>query len=678
MFKFMQRNRKKMLAIFSVGLMVAFLIPTFGGRMDDEHANVAWGKTASGTTISTADIAHARDQWRLLQQVTIGTPPNDQPITVVLNVGQYAIMQRPELFYLLALEAEQSGIGVAPDVLEFWMERVRVKDPDGGRRPGPQSQQAHAVRDALRRLLMVEYSFEQARGVIKTSIPARQLMLAQLGQQLDINCVEYSADEFASQAPAPTDADLKSHFFNHGFDPETPGSVAANPMGFGYRLPDQVKFQYIEIPRAAVRDRIAHQPPNPADPAQTWDEKAYMLYFRNRADYRYRYGDDPLGESPFTLGQLPLALVDPARPSTRPFADVLPGIKDKLMDKPMDELQRKIEQAIQTLLDKDYARYAADGTTRPTSSPSLLGDAPYTSVEYLRAIAVRIEKEFGVRPKIAAYDNLMGASDITKLDDIGAAHPPVQQSLNAEPPTFGKWLVASAEGITKADKDALKINKPTAWLSDPAGNSFVARITESRVSMLPPRGVDDPDVRQKVTADWKLARGEDLAKKAAESLIAQADALGSLQSAANAALASRPASGPATSPTGRPMLTLTGISRESEAPLARLNLSPLSAQTLTNDLYEKLLAAAATQRHPRLVVDLPRDRKVLAIELERITPRWSDDFDRVSREIEAADGVAMSIVPMFMYSWYSIDKKAGVYARLGIKLDAAGQSSTDD
>lgn len=639
MTKFMQRYRKQMLAVFMAGLMVTFLIGGYSGR-SGKTEQILWGKTGK-KPIYVHDVELAKEQWRALSQVYSG----GRPITEILDIGGQVINFKPEMFLLLSLEAERLGMEVDAQQVEQVLERVRVIDPDQAVRPASQSQRVHLIRPAMRRLFLIAASFERATSAIKASVPAREAMLAQLGQQLDINYIEFAATDQAGKVPAPTKEQLEKHFYDHNRESENPGPVAVNPLGFGYRYSDRVKCQFIEIPREAIRQQVESR-----KTAAEWDREASKLYFSKLSDWRYEVGDDPLTQSPFSIGRQPLAMAesDRSRPTTRPLAEAMPELKTKLMAKPMDELQRQIEKSVRDTMAADYRPYAAESTTQPTSRPSSLG-APYTSMEYLRALADRIQKDFGILPKVASYaERPLGSKELSKLEGIGSA------TVGDNRKSFSDWVLATAEGLSQpVVADPLRLYQPSPLLTGKDASTYIVRVTETRKQSMP-ESIDE--VKDQVVADWKLAQAYDLARKAAEDAVSQAKTVGSLQSVANSL--------------NKPMRTLDNVSPIPTS-VAKLGLNPVSAQSLISDLYEKLLIGAASESHPRTVIELPRDVKVLTVELEKIRPEWNEQRPREEIEVrEAAPGAVAASMQRFMYAWFSLDPKGGVIERLGVQLES--------
>src|SRR5688572_18928296 len=120
MYRFFQRNQKKLLAVFGAFLMVVFILPSTvgsggGGRQNPVVAYVGKDK------IYLSEMGQARADWELLKRVRPISISQFQQIPWVrykLGVVATEIDRSPELFLLLQKEAQRLGIRAAPDRIE--------------------------------------------------------------------------------------------------------------------------------------------------------------------------------------------------------------------------------------------------------------------------------------------------------------------------------------------------------------------------------------------------------------------------------------------------------------------------------------------------------------------------------------------------------------------------------
>src|SRR5687767_12946165 len=204
MYRFIQKHGKKLLAVFSAFLMVSFaasgmLTPGGGGR------NPVVGRIGDGEKIRGQDVFVARQQWQLLSRVT---DRNGRPLSGMLGPEIEAAMSKnPVLFLLLQKEAEQLGVTVSDDALQSMIANnpsLITTDPDRNEQ----------IAQAVRSLLLVIQSAQRAGSVIKVTDPMVKHELAELGQSITLNLVDFTTAKYIDQARAkePTAEELKAHF----------------------------------------------------------------------------------------------------------------------------------------------------------------------------------------------------------------------------------------------------------------------------------------------------------------------------------------------------------------------------------------------------------------------------------------------------------------------------------
>ena len=109
--------------------------------------------------------------------------------------------------------------------------------------------EADAVRGAVGRLLQVRNAYQLAEDTIKVSQPLRRQLLAQNFQTVNLSVVDVPASQFT--AAAPTKEAMEAQFKKYA--DVSPDDADKSPYGYGYRFPDRVKLQAIELPAAGVR-----------------------------------------------------------------------------------------------------------------------------------------------------------------------------------------------------------------------------------------------------------------------------------------------------------------------------------------------------------------------------------------------------------------------------------------
>src|SRR3954469_14084314 len=115
MYNFIQRNKKKMLAVFGALLMIAFTLPSTN-LLTGRHTpmDAAYGYTGS-RTITRGELAQAHGDWELLSRQQLYVPEAGRLVPYTYNLGPtlvQEISQHPDLYVLLQEEAKSLGLGI--------------------------------------------------------------------------------------------------------------------------------------------------------------------------------------------------------------------------------------------------------------------------------------------------------------------------------------------------------------------------------------------------------------------------------------------------------------------------------------------------------------------------------------------------------------------------------------
>src|SRR5688500_5286853 len=329
MYNFLRKNNKKLLAIFAVGLMIVFVLPsTFQPGQGGDRVLAHVGDDP----LRASQILQAEREWKLLSELRAGPRSRfmgQLPFTFRLGWNEMselelmqgrppvpvrAIETDPRLFLLLQEEARRMGVTVNNDQLQEVLinELPRMNDRD--------TQQL--LESAVRNFMLVQNAFERAASVIKVSEPVRRHALAQQMQALDLRVVEFASTEFGTSVPAPTTQQLEEHFKRYADTPRNAAAATTNPFGFGYRYPNRVKLQYVAVPRAEVRKAVDAS----REPYQ-WEVDAQKYYQQNLKQFPVTQPSTAPADA-FTLGATTPATTGP---TTRPFAEVREEVKNRII-----------------------------------------------------------------------------------------------------------------------------------------------------------------------------------------------------------------------------------------------------------------------------------------------------------------------------------------------------------
>src|SRR4051812_25612629 len=269
MYKLMRKYNKKLLAIFGVGLMIVFVLPTQmknnTGRGEGVYGHVGDEK------VSAEEVRQARAEWSALNHEVL-RPIRDPytgrgrllPLAQAFfgqDVGNgFAIKQITDhapMYWLLQKEAHQRGVRVSERDVEAELSQLNFLSNDQKDQrlldfSSLSEAQQQGMRQVVANAMLVRASFQHAADAVKISQPIRDRGVARYLQRIRVQATDFSAADFMANVSAPTPQELTEQFNKYAdVDPETAESKA-NPAAYGYRYPDRVKLQYVEIPRAEL------------------------------------------------------------------------------------------------------------------------------------------------------------------------------------------------------------------------------------------------------------------------------------------------------------------------------------------------------------------------------------------------------------------------------------------
>ncbi|HEX4124964.1 MAG TPA: hypothetical protein VHY37_09590, partial [Tepidisphaeraceae bacterium] len=487
MYKFIRKYQKMFLAIFGVGLMVIFIIPSaFKGGGGYGNRIVAY---IGDKPVYATESLQSEAEWKMLRSMR-DFNSQGQPIPVAAaylgNSLFGEIDDKPELFLMLQKEATQQGVTVSPQM---------VVDLAGTE----QSEEGQERRAAFHSLLLVAGLRDQLASAVQFTEPMETHRLAQEAQKARLSLVTFKADQFKPAIPTPTMDQLRKMYDQYkNTIPVAPDAAPNNPfqsassanpddpLGFGYEQPRRVKLQYLEITRQSLLGSVARTKSD-----YDWEFAARKYYYSHEDQYP--------STNPAT------------QPTTQPYADVRQDILDKLRNPDADALQEKVRTAIQDKLNANWSRYAA--TTEPASQAfgptSRAATNPQGKFAYFQQIAADIKKQFGIEPVVNEVTDYESAAELAGEPNIG------QATLNDT--SFAEYAVGSDDS-SAAGKN-LHVFQPSQWLSDAGNDSFIFRLTA--VAPATPSPFDA--VQSTVASDWVTQKSYDKALAAAKDLAKQAD-----------------------------------------------------------------------------------------------------------------------------------------------------------
>lgn len=721
---FLKRNQKKILAIFSAGLMIAFALPS-AVKNSSGRGDIPAG-TVRGKTISVRDLDEGRSQWRVLNSLFI-KEAGEQRIPIVRDPRYFfrgvengdfrsafqlatEIANRfdahPELFYLLNREAEEMGIPVSEDEVEgVWANSIHAADSG----EDYEGRAKEAIRNFLRICGAAAYASDPGR----ISTPARNVALA--GQQeISLNLVEFKAADYLDKVPQWSDKERaeKTHQIYEKYKSQEPTTRPGNDFRFGYQIPNRVRVQAIGVPRDKVREVAG---------AKIGEVEARKYYLTNKT----QFPETPTSQvSHKTLGVPPTEYVRaPVSPATRPasqpalhdtfvkydyttavtlppkhFDDYRDEVFKKLTDEKATDLNNKILADIGAQLATDYAAFKAaagdalgkTATSMPASfkAPQTALGVPYDSYEYLQKLAQRTQERYGVLPVTYEDKGLRTSRELASIQGLGQAsitdtNINFQALLNADPsgrlistvfaqfqfPQYATHYVqALADPVTVDQARQLHLRvlglyEPSPDLStrgSGSGKGDEANYIFRVAQAEAAHAAPEAEVADRLLADARLAAAYDLAAEDAKKLAAEAQK-STLASAAKAA--------------NRKVIT-TGMINPRVPDIENYPLPDADANAaLIAGGYQLLTKGTASNRdHPVGLVDLKPTATALAGEINSIRPPWTAET-LASREAAAAAQADQQLVMAIRNGWLSYPQVA---ERLQFRSNETKQSKGGD
>jgi hypothetical protein len=583
MTKFLRKYQKQVLAVFTVMLMVMF---AFNPNSTKSRSSTRLAIGSVGKEVVYRDQkTQAASDWQMLQRVDAMIPflhsrydpgrisPMPQPAMYVYELGEPIVAEinkNPELYLLLQLEAEQRGIGVSVDQVGTVMQNDLFTEGDQQFTPiSPETvgqDNYDALRMAVARFLPVVALVNRVESDVKITQPiARRVIAAEQLVQLAI--VDLPADHFQKSVAAPTPQQLQAQYeaFRDRIAPTD--HPADDPLGFGYKLPERVKLQYLTIPRDQLLKAVRAN-----KSAYDWEVDERVYYYAHQDEF---VGLPPAPATAPTTKPTTDEAAAATQPTTRPFAEVQDKVASAVMAAPMADLAQQIASAISARLATDLKASQAPATDLAIKA-------------YLDAVALDIQKKFAVFPVVTQTGDWLDAKALGQLPGIGEAM------------ADDKSLVALA--FPDAPASALAMLEPSPLLKDAEGNTYIFRITQRDPAHSPPLS----EVQAKVEADYRLAKSYAAAVDAGKALL---DSAGK-QGLSSAALAQN-----------LPVISTTPFQPGSGEPIPQYPLNSDSQAAAEAKAAELLSQATVDNPHPLALVELPADKKTSVMQLANVSSR---------------------------------------------------------
>ncbi|MCI0365119.1 MAG: hypothetical protein L0Y44_04900 [Phycisphaerales bacterium] len=468
MFKFLRRYNKMLLAVFGVLLMITFLIPQaidqLGKRAGSARTTLA--TLDDGVRFTGADEARAQQELGLIEKLSranAGIPPIVR------------IIREPEHWFLLSREAEAAGLvgtgssSVPQEAFDQLASILGGGDPDLVR-------DTIAKVDGVGRLINL-YVTGDLHSDQRLRKAARRYMHS-VGAQMVV--LEAKADQSELQ---PSEEQVTQQMEKYA--DVLPGE---GDRGFGYKLPDRVKLEWLTVSADSVRKLV--------EASKEFDAVAQRVHWRRNAS-------DPLKRFP------------PISEAAAIPEVVRSDLLEKLTQQKLDEITKYATDQLRLnqrgIPEKDgYLELPADWEQRKLS---------------LAQLATAIQTKFGVELPAyqAAGDRWLSIEDVSKLEGIGQAS--TEKFGNTR--LGATQLVQSAKELGESGASMIRVQKDIAGppLTGFDQSIYIFRVIGAELSRRP-SSIDE--VREAVVADLKRESHYEKLKQAASELERKAESEGLL------------------------------------------------------------------------------------------------------------------------------------------------------
>ncbi|WP_432797502.1 hypothetical protein [Poriferisphaera sp. WC338] len=485
MFKFFRKYNKYILAIGGSILMVSFLIGTQLQSCVSGGGNYPIGKLADGTEVLITDRNHAANQLYVLE--------NQFPILGLMSeslLQQGEDQDRALVWYLIQEDAKRLGISASE------AEAVEVlgaigADEDVIRQAGNRVGSRAAVIDAVKSWIIAEAYSEVVLGKSHTSLFERMAIFQQIVEQymqmpgisrelLVAYAGAVSSDPYRVSKPLiahylqdenarvggkaflvpsklylddvsePSDAALAELFEKYKND--LPGQ--GKPFGFGYKIPDRVKLEYVEIPLESAMKQV-----------KVSEADAYAFYQKNPDAFKVT--EEQAKEDPkLKVGE------------TRLYAEVRSDILEGLKFQKANELCHQIAKNMQAAMNKPLSAL-------PREKSYVVFNDQFEQ-KPLREAADEMKAQFGVTLQVYNFrDRWTNVDQLQTLPGIGMSFVAGRQGAS-----FPLYVTSSKTLNADFEKNPLstmylQVGTTSAPMQGYSGSMYVFRLTAAEAAHAP-------------------------------------------------------------------------------------------------------------------------------------------------------------------------------------------------
>ena len=622
MIKILRKNNKKILAVIGVFLMIAFIVPNIAKQGGPGSAKEVLAYSGD-EKITGLQFQQAGQQWDLLTRGLVFRNPmfgfeqslpmymiQDRLMQAMPREQMYMGMQQaleasfrivreiePMHYLLLLREADQMNVVVPDEMVDGLYKSLSEQLPTVARND------EQFVKLTLRNWLRVLAAFDRVADSVKISPALAYHELAARGQEVALKLVQFNAEQFKAQIPAPTTEQLQGFFEKY-----RNVDAGTGEFGFGYRYPNRARFQSIRIPLDKVKETIT-------------GEEMYEYYLANTDQFQTTPSTQPTTQP----GTQPAATQPVAElPTTRPWEALTNVDKDDIRRTLAGQRAALIAKTVQQRFSTDWPdfRQAAREAGKPVpekATNTSLG-VPYPSYSYLLRMQQFIQghkESRKVLPELWEEGVLRTPAELAQLPGIGKSFW-ADGRQRIEFPSYATQLAESLmteqqqQKAREAQLQPLLLYQASPILQDPDGNLYIFRLTGAEAAHAP--ASLDP-VAEKARQDYVIHQAYLKAQEAAKQLAEQAKKLG-LADAAKAVQ-------------GAEVITTDLFANTPNVQVDKVKLPAGSVPQFVQQSFDLLRERLRTgTENPVGVIQLPQTQTVMVAQLAQAKPAEKDSgFD---------------------------------------------------
>lgn len=454
--KFFRQYNKWILAFGASALMIVFLIGPLMQSLGPNPANRTLGTINGKTKITFRDLSVADTELKLLQSI----------------VG--AAAYEPLQWRLMLYEAGQLEISASLGEVNQMLDQMPVDLPTLA---ASRTVSIDALRNAVRNLLTVIRYRWLVSGLnyqsnVRISRPVLEQLIHDWQSTASISVVSVNSSRYLDQADQSDGTQAQELFDRYKDNLRGDGK----PYGFGYRYPDRVKLEYLEIPGALLLRQIkAGQPTD----LRVGEVEARQYYHNHPDEFATPSDDD---------GQAEVNPQADAQTQAKPYLEVRQQILANLRRDHARRLGHRISAATAAIQFDDQRSQIRSQQAGSSVLPM--------SFEKL---AERLQQQFDILPTVRRFDGIwLSRTELGLLEGIG------QSRLTDEDATgsFVDYVLSAVQLSAGNDHPLaslqLEVSKTSQPLIDLDGSFYLFRLIETEAEHSP---ASLEQVRPRVEAD---------------------------------------------------------------------------------------------------------------------------------------------------------------------------------